>query len=332
MCIAACRRPRPRVSLWTGLVLLIGALRLDAAGQPPAAELSRFLRTAIALQSASDDQRARFATEALGQLYSVYSAESGLARREAEERGGARKLLAWSGAVDRFAEQLLLVLEDVQQGFPVAIGTRRDRVVVVAAADRFVMLTHPRVGEQAAFEAQVLQAFCSRSDCAALTATDDPADDMPVLAGAIRPLWSFSADGPLCSHAGIAIRFSPGAALAPLRVACRRFFEELNDLLTEISWQQLHGAAVEWDQLSIRPTPGETEYFVRLNRAGDVALADLPLLHASPGLLRAALPWLSRRSAGEAQVSLLIDGALLEAVSVQATEQNPRDAAPGHSG
>jgi hypothetical protein len=302
-----------RTSIW--LTLLAVASSANTAEQAPAAERSRFLRTAVALQAASREQRAQFATEALAQLYSVYRAEAGLARREADTGARARKLLTWSGAVDRFAEQLLLVLEDVQQGFPVQIGTRRDSVVVVAAADRFVMLTHPRLGDQAAFEAQVLDAFCSRADCAELTAVNAPADSLPALAGAIRPLWSFSADGPVCSHAGIAVRFSPSVELAPLRVACRRFFEEVNDLLTEIGWQQLHGAVIDWDALSIRPTPGQTEYFVRLNSAGEVALADLPLLHANPGLLRATLPWLIRRSAGEEDASLVLEGTLLQALS-----------------
>jgi hypothetical protein len=37
-------------------------------------------------------------------------------------------------------------------------------------------------------------------------------------------------------------------------------------------------------------------------------LADLPLLHASPGLLARLVPWLQRRTAGDLTASVMLQG------------------------
>ena len=290
--------------------LAVWILALDpavAGAAKPGAEYSRFHRTALALRDAAPESRRTFATVALGELAAVYIAEADLARVEAGPQATDKKLLRWSEAVDRFASQLLLMLEDVEQGYPVGVDPRREDSVAVSAGGRLVMLSHPRLGQQEQFEQRVLADFCSRTDCTVLTARETPDEPIPLYAGVVRPGWSFTERGPVCSHDGIRVQFSAASDLARLRDACRQFFMEVSTLVTEIAWQQLHGASIDWHALAISSTPGQPEHFVRLNAAGDSVLVTLPMLNASPGLLAELVPWLRVRSSG-GEASLLLQG------------------------
>ena len=65
-------------------------------------------------------------------------------------------------------------------------------------------------------------------------------------------------------------------------------------LAHEIAWQRRHAVAVQWHDLSLSAVPGRPQHTLRLNRAGDTLLLSLPVLHGSPGLLEAIVPWLRR--------------------------------------
>lgn len=270
--------------------------------------LSRFQKTVAALQATEPESRARFAAAALTELLVVYLAESDLARSEAAAEESEKKLYSWALAVDRYARQLEAMLVDIERGYPVEIGLSRARDMAVRVNGRQVMLTHPRINQQAAYEQRVLLEFCELSDCTRLNETRMPLR-LPLYsdASAPQPTWVFTDDDTVCVFDGIQVFFTTANNLSRLREACQAFFQEVSDLLTEIAWQRLHGAAIEWDALEIRPTPGETEHFVTLNTPGDTVLSPLPLLYANPGLLQQLAPWLRDRSSG-LEASLLLDG------------------------
>jgi hypothetical protein len=290
------------------LLLLVLTLLAPAVTASPA-DLSRFQRTAQVLQAAEPALRGKFATVALGELLEIYLAESDLARREARAEQGERKLYTWSLAVDRYARQLQLVMEDIEQGFPVEIGLRRESSVALRVNGSQIMLTHPRHTQQFAFEQRVLLEFCNASNCDVLTESSQVPLRLPLYAesSAPQPSWIFTENNTVCAFDGVQVFFTVEDNVAQLRRACQQFFQEVNDLLTEMAWQQLQGATIEWDDLEIRPTPGQTEHFVRLNTPGDSVLAILPLIYAHPDLLQQLGPWLRDRSAGN-EASLLLDG------------------------
>ncbi len=292
--------------------LLACALSVAAQAQATtdggAKALSRFQRTAAALQSAEPEVRGQFASAALNALLEIYIAESDLARSEAQGEDGKRRLYAWSLAVDRYANSLETVLLDIDQGHSVEIGLRREASIALRVNSRQIMLTHPRHSQQFAYEQRVLLEFCRLRDCERFTESRIPLR-LPLYsdASAPQPTWVFSETDTVCAFDGIEVFFDSMAGLAGLRSACQQFFQEVSDLLTEISWQQLHGAAIEWDALEIRPTPGQTEHFVRLNTPGDTVLASLPMLYANAGLVQQLAPWLRDRSRGQG-ASLVLDG------------------------
>lgn len=282
-------------------------------------EQSRFERTALGLRDADPEWRAEFATTALDELAQAYAAEAALARGEAipevdgGENGGPvdTRLLGWSRAVERYAAQLGLVREDIALGFPVALDVLQERTLAITVAERRVILSHPRPDHQALLEQAVLERFCRGNLCEQLTARTDGPEPIPMSSATVRPAWTFTGDGALCSHRGVHLRFSAGAALPVARTTCQQLLVELALLDRELAWQRRHGVIVNWDALAVTATPGRTGHQVRLNDAGDTVLVTLPLLYSSAALLDQVRPWLRARAAGDRDATLELEAAAL---------------------
>ena len=172
--------------------------------------LSRFERTVAWLQRAPAEQQTDFSLAALAELAAVYMAEADLARAgSASPEGSPRPgLLGWSVAVDEYANQLLLVLDEVEQGQAVSLRLSHLGPAIVAVADRVVILGHPRADQQGAFEQQVLADFCSRHDCGPVTtaaATSARPEPIPVTVVRVNPVWAFTASGQTRTMAGLVV-------------------------------------------------------------------------------------------------------------------------------
>ena len=271
--------------------------------------LSRFQRTVNYLQGSPLEERADFAAAALAELTAVYMAEADLARTQAAEQEIAArgKLLAWSQAVDQYANQLLVVLDDVEQGFPVSLRSSSQGPVTATVADRAVILGHPRADQQTAYELRVLTDFCDNHNCERMTVNADEPEPIPASAMRVTTLWTFTEGGPVCSSDGIEVRFHSSQNLPILRGLCEELVKELAALSTDLAWQIRHGVAIDWDGLVISATPQRPEHLVRLNAAGDSILASLPLLYESTDLLSDVVPWLNARSKGSIPASIRLD-------------------------
>ena len=265
---------------------------------------TRYQRTVDALQLADDSLRGRFATTALLQLAEVYMAEADLARREAEEVGESAKLRGWSQAVDQYAAQLVLVMDDIELGFPVELRNNPMEVPSVAVGGRVIMLAHPRSGQQPLYEQAVLQAFCTGDTCARLTAELEGHEPIPVSTVQVKPRWEFGPDGPVCRYRGLSLQFSSAGDLAQQRSLCSQLLQEAESLATELAWQRRHGVDIGWGELSSRAVPGKPLHVVQLNGAGESILLPLPILNGTPALLPKLVPWLQGRHRREGHIEL----------------------------
>ncbi len=320
-----------RARAWVVLSVLCVALGAPAHSREegPGAGMSRFERTVAYLQDAPAAQQTDFAIVALAELVAVYMAEADLARASSAQPQGSPRaaLLGWSIAVDEYANRLLLVLDELEQGQPVTLRPGQPGPAVVTVAGHAVILGHPRADQQGAFEQRVLTDFCSRHDCVtataatataattttaattATTATTTQAEPIPVTIVRVNPLWTFTASGPVCSIDGIEVAFNSSSNLASLRGICEQFVQELAALANELAGQRRHGVALEWDGFMLSATPGRPEHLVRLNGAGDSVLVTVPLLFGSPNLLADVKPWLAARVGGEAAPTVRLDAA-----------------------
>ncbi len=292
---------RPTTLLF--FILLTTVMASATAGE------SRFQRTTSALQQFPARMSAEFASTALTILTEIYIAEADLARNEAGNAENGAKLMIWAAAVEQYANQLPLMLDDIATGFPVTISETTNSMVGISVAGRFVILSHPRADQQSAYEHRVLGDFCARNHCDQLTPNAESRSPIPVTAPVVNPNWSFTVDGPLCSSGGISIKFVSARQLGNLRGICRQLFQELSSLATEIRWQKAHGVAIDWEIVDIQPTPQRPEHLVILNASGDAILLSLPLLYSSERLIAELNPWLRAKTSGTAPPGLHINAA-----------------------
>ena len=302
-----------RLFLLALMFMAAALLSPRAAAESSTWTSSRLHRTVLYLDKSAAEERAAFAIVALSQLAEVYMAEADLARAQAQRSQGTEqsKLYGWSVAVNGYANQLLLLLDDIDAGYPVALMKTREGAVTVRVAGRAVMLGHPRPDQQAAFEQRVLTDFCARMDCRRMTASTSEAVTQPVSlsSAAINPNWSFSERGSVCAHDGIQLYFDSAAELATSRGLCEKLMREAADLVAEIIWQKRHGVVVDWTALRITTTPRGPRHLVGLNHLGDSVLLSTPLLFSSPGLLNDLKPWLDGRSSGSNGVTVQLSAA-----------------------
>ena len=240
-----------------------------------------------------------FATVALNLLIDALTAESDQARSEMLRAQRPQKLMSWSRAVDRYVEHLVLLEDDLRLGLPVALSVQPDQTVVMAVADRRVLLTHPRADHQSAYEQAVLADFCGRQHCRQLTLVSAAVDPVPLSVEDVATAWSFTYEGPLCSARSLHLQFGPQANLGRARGLCRQLFAEIALFYRVIAGEQRHGVYIAWQDLSLTVAPGRSEHLVQLNARGDSIIAALPLLYTSEGLLAQTVPWGRAVLAGE---------------------------------
>lgn len=265
---------------------------------------SRFERTVAALR---DDTAGPFARIALERLADAYAAEARLAREQARSADQGTQLRGWSVAVDGYARQMLLLLEDLNQGYPVRMIVGNGAASAVSVADRTVIISHPRPSQQGAFEQEILREFCATHHCDDTTAEERAQEPIPVFTRLVKPAWSFTQDGPSCSHQGITVYFTSERNLANSRAICEQLMREAELLADEMAWQYRHAVSIDWRGLTIAATPGGPEHMVRLNGAGDVLLVSVPLLYSTPALMPELIPWVQGQIGDRQEVEVELD-------------------------
>lgn len=275
------------------------------------AEESRYQRTLLALQHSKAELKGRFAVAALLELNEVYLAEADLARKESESAEAPAKLYAWSRAVEQYASQLALVIDDIDFGLPVELQLNPREVAAVRVAGRTIMLAHPRHSQQLVYEQSVLNLFCAGNPCRELTSVASKQSPIPMSTALVVPGWEFNEHGPTCNHLQLQVSFKPAGNLRQQRQLCQQLMQEVEILATELAWQQRHDIDIDWGVLVIKPTPMRPEHLVLLNDVGDSVLVSLPLLYGTDKLLEKVSPWLRQRHSSDGPPAISLDSSAL---------------------
>jgi len=283
----------------------VALVSVVVAGQP--GQVTRFQSMAQYLQDASPELRRDFAAAALSSVASAYRAEANLARNESRKSSRHESLRTWSATVDGFARQMPLLLEDIELGLPVDLTLGAEKSLAITVAGRTVILSHPRLNEQNAFEQEIIVAFCATHNCEGFMSGNGDLEPIAVSAAPIRSNWTFTSQESLCAYHGITLRFRSAVDIARARLVCEQLLQEVVTLANELTWQQRHSVDIEWGQLAIRATPLSPGHIVQLNAMGDSILVTVPLLYSSPELLSDVLPWLNQRVSNQQEVDIVLD-------------------------
>ncbi len=291
--------------LWSLELSPLMAGSADAENPAPASRLSQL---GMALADAPESMRADFAVIAIAHMAEAQRAEAERARLEAPQLAQDRDPTRWAGAVDAYVAELLAIAGRIspQKSLLIKTGAANDVYLIIDGTP--VMVSGPVATQQAAFEQQIIERFCTLYPCNEL------------LAGYQAPLppsqpdrsdthWSFSQDaGPVCSSAdGLEFQFRVMENLAGYRKACAQIVAELDTLVRGIAHSRSSGVRVDWNSLAIHALPGSEHHQVTLNTAGAVILAPLPGLAATPRLLTLLGPWLVSRVSGNSYRLVVIN-------------------------
>jgi len=282
-------------------LLLMGALSLCPVMPRAQEKIPDYLLGELAggIADGPAPLRADLARIALTEMAAEYARDAERARQEMQRQGTTAKLARWSGEVQKLADDYAGLAETITQATPVETGTGPEGSLFLRVAGQMVVVSIPRLNEQAAFERQIVTRFCSLNRCADLM--DVPVQATPAGRPAARAttLWSFSQDaGPVCSSSdGLEFMFRSTDDLGQKRETCARVVGELNALATAMETEIAAGARVDWQRLEIH-TPADGDELVILNATGHPLRLSLPALATRPELLQLVRPWLAAKVHG----------------------------------
>jgi len=243
--------------------------------------------------------RSDLARIAITELAAVYADEAARARQDMRRRTQLRELSTWVAAVEALAVEYAALADSLTPGTPVQIiiGTGDNLHLIVDG--RPVVVSNPRMREQAAFAQRIITHFCALNRCEGLLDDPEITAATPVVSGSAIPQWQFSQDtGPVCSTAdGLEFQFMNAENLRQKREVCTRIVAELDMLAAALTRDIADGKRVDWGKLAIHPVPDGYEQ-VTLNSEGDYLRLPLPALVARAELFTLLRPWLAAKVKG----------------------------------
>lgn len=287
------------------VLLLLG---LASAHSLPAAAASgdapALTRLARQLQDSPMPMRSDFAWLALTQMAAFYTEEAERARLETRSTPRARDAVQWAASVDAYAGRIASLAASIGSESAINISVGISNEVHVYVDGQPVILSAAISNQQAAYEARVLERYCTLYICEDLLQDVDYGE--PALSAEYVTTdpgiayWSFSQyTGPVCmTNDGLEFQFQQLSDLAVKRAVCSRVVAELSELASALAREQQRGMSINWKVLVIHPAPPGTENRVRITLRDEIRLM-LPTLAGSPQLVKIVRPWLTARVRGD---------------------------------
>jgi hypothetical protein len=293
------------------IIFLLASLLATPASAAPVRGLQPALRlTALATRLADGPPplQADLARIALQTLSEVYAEEAQRAQQDLRNQRRDHDLPGWIAGVQRLAQEYAALAERITPDTPVRLSVGPDHSLHLVVDGQLVVVSSPRMNEQAAFEQDILRQFCTLNRCDDLVeapvATAAPDTDTPL------PVhWTFSDHaGPSCSSGdGLEFQFRNLRNLARKRTACASALVELHRLAAAIAHEISMGVHMDWEALAIYSRPEPDQQKVVLNHDGESLQLSLPFLSVHPELLPLVIPWLDASVRGQHYPLVLIN-------------------------
>ncbi len=266
------------------------------------------LDIAKVVSKAGEWDRADFARIAIESILGEYVSVLDNAR-------GRKKHSRWRSATQNFVANLHRLLDEIEDGASVDVHVDANVGNLLILVDgQSVLLTSPRVAEQARLERTVAARFCALAGCELIGQQrwDDGPTPYPVVAAptaqksrAPEPVsgWNLS-DGQRSTFEtddGLRFMFPDVASRKNKELVCRRIARDLRLLTAALRTAQAEGYNVDWHLLSfaVRTPPAMR---VVLNRDGRDLHLTLPSLTRAIAVAQISIPWLRARVEQRAHV------------------------------
>lgn len=284
------------------LCFMVGPVVAESGGKVLAHELrlTRFgdvLSTVMAHDAATQRE---FIGTALDVMIDAYLIE--IRRLDELGAGGdSAKQQSWRAGTLAFVRRLEKSLAAVDVGAEVFIAQEADGAVRFVVDAEQIMLNAPRMADQGALEAALVEQFCLREYCERGRATIE--DKTRAQMDSVSGRWEFSTKTKPTYTAddGLQCIFRDQRHLTLKRQACKSLIYELRFLAEAFKALKAKGARVDWNRITIKGQGNAKPSEVFYNTKRQFFHARLPNLRRAEGVLRSAIPWLQARSLGNSR-------------------------------
>ncbi|MFW5454617.1 hypothetical protein [Thioalkalivibrio sulfidiphilus] len=259
---------------------------------------SALLQVVETLKEAPVQSHMAFASltlEAMVQAYEEELGESGLARGADAARD--RRLDRWRQATALQLRELDQAWQWLNVAEEVRVRADRQGQVMLLLDGRPVLVSWPRMRDQARREAELLQRFCADHPCGETRAqgTARAVQGTDWVNGA----WSFSQDRRPGweSETGVRCEYPDLRDREAREAQCRALALELDTLARVLAQVQREGGRIEWQTIRVHEEPGGGQR-VTVNAREDFLLLPLEAVSRHSLDWRATQRWLERRVRG----------------------------------
>jgi hypothetical protein len=286
-------------------IFLLCLIAVHAKAMPnneaPENVIPDFQQLALNLQKTPRSIRADFAIAAITEAIALHRRETGSGRLHSD----SGKLEHWASSVDDYTRQLSVLVKSITPTTSVRIRQGQDSRIQLQLNSQVVIISSPRVNQQALLEQTITQHFCSQYPCDSLiegyaSRRSERVDTLPHWQFTLSPVASCN------SGDGLELLFSNNDKLLKKRNICKQLFRELTLLAAALAERETKGFKVEWYQLEIHSSKNGGNNVVRFNAQSDTLQLAIPACASSPGLIKRILPWLVSKADGQGYQGILL--------------------------
>ena len=242
-------------------------------------------------------EQARFAEIAIELMVAAFSAELERLREDAGANG--HDYSSWDLGTLQYVERLRNIAASLDPGSRLRIIKAPHSPIRLVIGSEQLMLSAPRLEDQATFERDIAEHVCRFSNCSRRGATVEERveertamlDSGWVFGRSARPTYS-SSDGLKCT-------FADRRHLKLKKEACLGLVHELRLLAEAFAALDVHRKLIDWPYLRIEHLGAGKAQKVIYNSMGDFMRMRLPRLLRTEAVWRGAIPWMKANLHGK---------------------------------
>lgn len=311
--------PDPNLRRWRYLLPFIVSLpclaipvpgscsEVDMADQFP----DTFFALARSLANGDEMERRDFAWISVSEITRAYkqAADDSHAELPGNSRSRA-KLTRWRRATREFADELAVLLGQVDTADDIRVITELSGTVTVLVDNRPVSISGPQLAASRFLQQRIVDTYCKIHDCSKLM-VDTRTEPAPI--PKVEPgSWTLNINrgSRYQTPDNLVFLFRDLKSRTEKQEFCQRVAHELRVLATELDAARQAGYPLDWNLLKIHAQTGQEYALVMLNENEDYLRLALPLLGNSGMLTHEVLDWVRVRSTVQTPESVVIEADL----------------------
>jgi len=259
--------------------------------------VTRFDDAVASVIDGDAQEQARFAKIAIEIMIAAYHDE--LAPSDPTAGRAVADDTSWRLGTRRYVERLRRIAMAIRPGSPLRIIKEPHGAIRLVIGGEQVMLSAPRLREQANFERSIAENICRFTYCERRGTTVE--ERVAERTAGLDSGWAFARNAPptYSSSDGLQCIFDDRRHLKLKKDACVNLLHEIRLLAEAIVALKAHGKTIDWRYLRIDHVGSGSAQKITYNAGGSFVRMHLPNLLRSELVWRGAIPWIKANLKGQ---------------------------------